>query len=250
MESIERHIPPEYVQLNVGKNNQDLESAIERLTKGKTYKDLSTIWITPSKDGNIKARVVSSWIALVRPMNQMLLGPVIIEGDEVGVAYQKAFDMVLSHDELSKWKYIFTVETDNLPPPDGLLKLYESMEQGYDCVGGLYWTKSAKDSEVYSQPMIYGNPYEFPRNFRPQVPVPETLMHCNGLGMGFNLWSIESLKVKLKDMPRPWFKTVQEVGKAFTQDLWFYNESAKYGWRNACDTRVKVGHLASDGVVW
>lgn len=236
--------------VEVGRNNQRLEESIERLRRGKTYRDLSTVWLTPARDGNIRLRVMSSWVALARPMNQMFLGPLAIEGDEVGVAYQRGFDMVLEHPELRDWKYILTVETDNLPPPDGLMKLYESIE-GYDCVGGLYWTKSASDSEIYSQPMIYGNPAEMPRNFRPQLPIPDTVQHCQGLGMGFNLWSIDSLKKKLKDMPKPWFKTISEPNKAFTQDLYFFNEAAKYGFRVACDTKVKVGHLDfRTNIVW
>ena len=38
---------------------------------------------------------------------------------------------------------MLTLEDDNLPPPDGLLRLYESIEAGpYDAVGGLYWTRA------------------------------------------------------------------------------------------------------------
>jgi hypothetical protein len=69
--------------------------------------------------------------------------------------------------------------------------------------------------------------------------------------MGFNLWKISSLKEKLKDLPRPWFKTVQEAGKAFTQDLFFYNNAAAHGFKVACDTRCKVGHMdLNTGMVW
>jgi len=184
-------------------------------------------------------------MALMRPMNQPFLGPIFMENDEVGEAYQKAFDMILDHPELSKWKYVLTVETDNLPPPDGIMKLYKSIEEGYDCVGGLYWTKGEA-----GQPMIYGDPRIMPRNFVPQVPQLNALQHCNGLGMGFNLWRIESLKTKLKDLEKPWFKTVQEKGTQFTQDLFFYNNAAKFGFKVACDTNCLVGHLDSEGVVW
>src|SRR5215831_6758658 len=120
-----RYIPKEFLQIHVGKNNADFDESVARLEKGNTYKDLSTIWITPTR-GVLKHRVVSSWMSVIRPMNQMFLGPLFFEGDEVGVAYQKAFDLVLSHPELSKWKYVLSVEEDNLPPPDGVLKLYES----------------------------------------------------------------------------------------------------------------------------
>lgn len=237
-------IPKELIHDDVGVHNSHLDTSVKRLIKGNTYRDLSTIWITPTR-GQLKPRVVTSWMTLMRPMNQQFIGPCFIEGDEVGVAYQKAFDMVLDHPELSKYRYVLTVEEDNLPPPDGLLKLYESIEQGYDCVGGLYWTKS----EV-GQPMIYGDPRVFPRNFVPQVPRLGEVQEANGLGMGFNLWRIESFKSKLRDMPKPWFKTVQEVSKQYTQDLWFYQEAAKFGFRVACDTKVLVGHMDSNGIVW
>ena len=239
-----REIPAEFKLDDIGAHNGQLDQSIGRLIKGNTYKDLSTIWITPTR-GNLKPRVVSSWMALMRPMNQPFVGPLFMAEDEVGVAYQKAFDMVLYHPELQNWKFILTVEQDNLPPQDGLMKLYESIEKGYDCVAGLYWTKGDT-----GQPMIYGNPGIMPRNFVPQIPQPDSLQHCNGLGMGFNLWSIEAFKTKLKDLPKPWFKTVQELNKQFTQDLYFYNEAAKYGFRCACNTSVRVGHLADDGYVW
>src|ERR1043165_5943263 len=98
-------IPKEFQVDDVGRHNGQMEDSVARLIRGNSYRDLSTIWITPTRS-DIKPRVVSSWIALMRPMNQPFLGPLFIEGDEVGVAYQKAFDMVLDHPELSKWKYI------------------------------------------------------------------------------------------------------------------------------------------------
>lgn len=237
-------IPEEFKLDDIGAHNGQLDQSIGRLIKGNTYKDLSTIWITPTR-GNLKPRVVASWMALMRPMNQPFLGPLFIDGDEVGEAYQKGFDMILNHPELQKWKFILTVEQDNLPPGDGLMRLYESIEKGFDCVAGLYWTKGDA-----GQPMIYGNPGVMPRNFVPQVPQPDTLQHCNGLGMGFNLWNIESLKTKLVELEKPWFKTVQEKNQQFTQDLYFYNAAAKYGWRCACNTGVRVGHIDETGHVW
>ncbi len=238
-------IPKEFLQDDVGRHNGKMDESNARLLKGRTYTDLSTIWITPTR-GLLKPRVVSSWMALMRPMNQPFVGPLFIEGDEVGVAYQKAFDMILDHPELSKWKYVLTCEDDNLPPSDGLMKLYESIEKGYDCVAGLYWTKGEA-----GQPMIYGDPSVMPRNFVPQVPKPDELQHCNGTGMGFNLWRIESFKTKLKDLPKPWFKTIQEKGGQFTQDLFFFNNAAMHGFKVASDNRVKVGHLDREtDVIW
>lgn len=239
-----KEIPKEFIVDNTGKHNGQIDDSIQRLLKGNTYQDLSTVWISPTR-ADIKPRVVSAWLGLIRPMNQPFIGPLFFEGDEVAVAYQKGFDMILGNPELSKWKYILTVEQDNLPPQDGLLKLYGSIEKGYDCVAGLYWTKGEA-----GQPMIYGDPNVMPRNFVPQVPKVDTLQHCNGLGMGFNLWKIESLKNKLKDLPKPWFKTIQQKNQQFTQDLWFFNEASKFGFKVACDTSCKVGHLDDNGIVW
>lgn len=227
--------------LEIGIHNRDLTKSVERLIKSGSYKDLSTIWITPTPTGQLDSKVVSSWMALQRPMNQQFVGPLFLTNTEVGDAYNKAVEMILANPQLAKFKYMLTVEHDNIPPVDGLLKLYESMEK-YDGVGGLYWTKGE-----CGQPMIYGDPNVMPRNFIPQVPRPESVQHCNGLGMGFNLFKIEMFK----KMPGPWFRTVQEKDKAFSQDLWFYNNAAGHGYHFACDTRVKVGHLDfATGIVW
>lgn len=225
--------------LNLGLHNADLKATVERLEKGKTYQDLSTIIVCPTR-GLIPDRVVQSWMGLIKPMNQKVIGPIFFRGYEVGEAYNMAFDFVLSNPELSKWKYVLTIEEDNLPPPDGLMRLYESIEQ-YDCVGGLYWTKGEG-----GQPMIYGDPSVEPFNFIPQVPRPDTVQPANGLGMGFNLWKIEMFKDER--LARPWFKTWNDVvpgqgAKIYTQDLYFYEQAGKLGYKFACDTRVKVGHL-------
>ena len=167
---------------------------------------------------------------------------------EVGEAYNTAVEYIVNNPDLSKWKYILTLEEDNLPPPDGLLKLYESMDK-FDVVGGLYWTKGEG-----GQPMIYGDPDEMPLNFRPQIPKPDTIQRCNGLGMGFTLFKTKIFKDAR--IPRPFFKTIQEYNPAtgtrmFTQDLWFFQQAGAF-YKFAADTRVKVGHMDVDGsgMIW
>lgn len=237
--------PKIYMPDMVGIHNKDLDSSINRLEKSKSYQDLSTIIICPTR-GVIPARVVQSWLSLIRPMNQKVIGPLFAIGMEVGEAYNSMVEMILNHPDLSQWKYILTIEEDNMPPPDGLLRLYEDMES-FDVVGGLYWTKG-----IEGQPMIYGDPSVMPKNFSPQKPIPETVQAANGLGMGFNLFKIDMFK----KVPRPWFKTIQHfhptTGTAMmTQDLYFYEKAAKEGYRFACDTRVRVGHydLSAD-IIW
>jgi hypothetical protein len=223
-----------------GYHNRDVDESAKRLEESRTYRDLSTIIICPTR-GQIPAKVVQSWLGLMRPMNQKVIGPIFAIGMEVGAAYNSMIENIINNPELSKWRYILTIEEDNMPPPDGLLKLYESMDK-YDVVQGLYWTKGEG-----GQPMIYGNPDVQPKNFIPQRPRKDEIQHCNGLGMGFNLFKLDIFKNK--DLSKPWFKTLQEytpgVGtRAYTQDLYFYENAAKCGYRFACDNRVLVGHYS------
>lgn len=236
----------------MGRHNANWDATQSRLIKGATYKDCATICVIPTR-GLIPARVVQSWMNLMAPMNQKFTR-MIFEGLEVGQAYQQAFEAIVANPELAKWPYVLTLEEDNLPPPDGLIKLIEAIEGGvdgkkYDAVGGLYWTKGEE-----GQPMIYGDPADLPLNFRPQPPRVETVHPCNGLGMGFTLFRLRMfLEGKI---PRPWFKTEQSwhpnVGvQIYTQDLYFFERAGKAGYRFAADTRVRVGHLdVQTGMVW
>lgn len=218
---------------NEGEHNLDRHST-RRIKKGQGYRDLSTVCVVPTR-GAIQARVVESFMGLMPPMNQPFVR-LFVRGMEVGAAYEQAVEMILAHAQLSQFKYLLTLEEDNLPPPDGLLKLYESIGK-FAAVGGLYWTKGEG-----GQPMIYGSPGKLPM-FAPQPPKPETVQECNGLGMGFTLFRLDVFR----KLPQPWFKTVQEWdpargGRSYTQDLYFFEQLRKAGQRVACDTRVKVGH--------
>jgi hypothetical protein len=119
----------------------------------------------------------------------------------------------------------------------------------YDVVGGLYWTKGEG-----GQPMIYGDPKVLPKNFIPQLPRTGEVVACNGLGQGFNLFKLDMFKDK--DMIKPFFKTVQEIvpgqgARAYTQDLYFYENAAKCGYKFACDCRCLVGHLdVISDIIW
>jgi hypothetical protein len=228
-----------------GRHNLNLPISAKRLTKGRTYKDLSTIMIVPTR-GVIPCKAVQSWMNMMAPMNQKFFR-IFVAKMEVGEAYTQAIEMILANPGLKDFKYILTVEEDNLMPADGLIKLYEGMND-YDVVGGLYWTKGEG-----GQPMIYGNPMG-ELNFVPQKPnTDNSIQECNGLGMGFTLFKMDIFKDP--KLPKPFFKTIQEItpqgGAAFTQDLYFFNNLKKLGYRVACHTGVKVGHLdAENDIIW
>lgn len=230
---------------DLGLHNSDLEKSRERLKTGRQYQNLSTVMIVPTR-GMISARVVESWMGLMTPMNNAFIR-LFVSGMEVGDAYNSGIELILGNEGLSNFKYLLTVEEDNIPPPDGLLKLLESIGD-YAAVGGLYWTKGDG-----GQPMIYGDPTGI-LSFQPQIPIPDTVQECNGLGMGFTLFNLDVFRDER--IPRPWFKTVQEWSpdggaRMGTQDLYFFANARKAGWKVASDNRVKVGHYDYEAdVIW
>lgn len=214
----------------VGRHNEN-PNAAEVIVKGNLWRDLSTVWVTPTTDHRLDDQVVfQSWMGIHKAPNQKFI-QLCIGGAEVGDAYNAAVEMVL-RDTQHPWKYIITVESDNMPPIDGMLKLYESVDK-FDVIAGLYWMKTEK-----GHAHIYGNPDDPDSEFQPQAPRENTVQPCNGVAMGFTLFNVDIFR-KVKS---PWFVTRPGLG---TQDLYFFQEAKKQGvkLRVACDTRVKVGHI-------
>ncbi len=228
----------------------------ERVTHipGSTYQDNSTLILVPTR-GKIHHKVVDSMLRLLSPMNQKR-ALYFCAGDEVGKAYDRMLTNALADPEISKWKYVMTIEDDNLVPMDAHIRLLETIEWGkYDAVSGIYFTKG-----IASMPMAYGDPEEYRQtgilDFKPRN-VADALKHghvmeVNGIAMGCALWRMELFR----EIASPWFVTVSDVipekgPMAFTQDLYFCNTAKKAGKRFAVDMRVKVGHMdINDGVVY
>jgi hypothetical protein len=229
-------IKPQILAADYGQHNAQIDAAIKRLDYAGVYKDLSTIIIIPGF-GNMPTKCVASWMNMVTPPNQKCFRMWAL-GMEVGEAFSQTIANILAHPELNKFKYILTMEHDNTPPPDGLVKLLARMEAHpeYSCIGGLYWTKGPE-----GVPQIWGDPRAADQpNFRPQRPVPGQLVECVGTGMGFNLWRMDMFKDER--LRKPWFKTVAGSEGVGTQDLYAWSDFRKYGYRCAIDCDVLVGH--------
>lgn len=227
-----------------GEHSLDTEKTKARLIKGGSWKKQRIILILPAGD-MIPAKVaLSHWNLVFPPNNQMLR--ILAQGMEVGDAYSTAVEQILSHPELSQWEYILTIEHDNMPPMDGVVKLIEQMEAHpeFSCIGGLYFTKGEG-----GVPQIWGDPMDPVLNFRPQVPKSGELQECCGTGMGFNLWRLSMFKDSR--LRKPWFRTLSSKEGVATQDLYFWGDARKYGYRCAIDCNVKVGHydVARD-IIW
>jgi hypothetical protein len=210
-----------------------------RLIRGSSWKKQRIIVILPAAD-LIPAKVALTHWNLYFPPNNGVVRMLAL-GMEVGEAYSSAIDGILSHPDLSTWEYILTIEHDNTPPPDGVIKLVEKMEEHpeFSCIGGLYFTKGEGGVA-----QIWGDPQDPVLNFRPLPPDPNGgLVECCGTGMGFNLWRLKMFKdSKLR---KPWFHTQKENGVS-TQDLFFWADARKHGYRCAIDCSVKTGHYSHE----
>ena len=235
---------PQLVGIENGIHNSDLSKSGSRIIKGGSWKKQRVIMLIPAGD-SIPTKVYLSHCSLIFPPNQGSYRMAAI-GMEVGEAFSNSINDIINHSELGSWEYILTIEHDNIPPNDGLIKLIKRMEENpqYSCIGGLYWTKGEG-----GVPQIWGDKKDPIINFRPQPPVPGQLVECWGTGMGFNLWRMSMFKdVKLR---RPWFKTVAGKEGVGTQDLYFWADANKYGYRCAIDCDVLVGHFDKENdVIW
>ena len=162
-----------------GKHNADLSQTISRLGQEVAYKDLSCIQIMPGF-GQIPTKCVAAWMNMPTPPNGKFvrMWPVAME---VGAAFSETISAILAHPDLSKWKYVLTLEHDNIPPNDGIVRILKQMDAHpeFAAIGGLYFTQG-----YGGVAQIWGDPTDPVLNFRPQVPKPDTLQECCGTGMG------------------------------------------------------------------
>lgn len=234
-------------------------------TPDQAYKDHSTLIVCPTR-GRIDSRVIESWNGLIHAMNQRRLGPVFARGYEVGKAYDTLISNVVKDVLLKDWKYILTVEDDNLPPPDGHLRLLEAMDAHpeFDAIAGLYHMKDAAQL-----PMAYGDPEDYKRTGHiKHFPVDRSSLDPNGgpvevlgIPMGFTLWRMDLFR----KVPPSWFVTLNEgsivdgkivplkdltfdqrdkAKRCMTQDLSFCEVAVTMHQRRfAVHPGVRVGHL-------
>lgn len=235
--------PQIVVQDLAGVHNADLNKTSARLMKGGSWKKQRIVVILPASDTIPSKICLSVWNLAFPPNNGIIR--VLAQGMEVGDAYSNAIESVLAHSELSQWEYILTVEHDNAPPADGVIKLVERMEQHpeLDCISGLYFTKGEGGVA-----QIWGDTSDLLLNFRPQLPDTNGgLKTCYGTGMGFALWRLKMFKDQ--KIERPLFRTKKNInGEGLaSQDLAFWAKAFKHGYKCAVDCAVKVGHYDLEG---
>lgn len=241
---------------------------------GSTYKDCSTLVVIPMrglerhteddlcmggdhrscKIPAARTEVIQSWRNLIAPMNQKRAMFDCV-GHEVGHAYNDLIKNILADPNLSKWRYILTLEDDNLPPPDAHIRLLESIEETKaDAVSGIYFTKGD-----IAMPQAYGDPRRFAETgVLDFAPIDVTgflqrgsVVEVNGIAMGCALWRMDLFR----QIEPPWFVTVSDIVdggcKSYTQDLNFCEKARRAGKHFFVDFRVRVGHLdVNTGVIY
>lgn len=228
----------------IGKHNANLPTSRSRILRGGSWKKQRIIVLLPASEMMSTRVALSHWNLIFPPNNAV--HRMLCLGMEVGDAYSQAIEAILNEPTLSTWEYVLTIEADNMPPMDGVILLCESMEQHPElaCIGGLYWTKGEGGVA-----QIWGDPSDPILNFRPQAPQAETVQECCGTGMGFNLWRLSMFKDK--KLRKPWFRTQAGKNGVGTQDLYFWGDARKHGYRCGVDTRCRVGHYdVGNDFVW
>jgi len=104
-----------------GYHNEDLPKSSTRVQEGGSWKKQRVIVILPAS-ATIPTKVALSHWGLAFPPNQAVHRMLAL-GQEVGEAYSNCISEILAHPDLSQWEYILTIESDNCPPYDGLIKL-------------------------------------------------------------------------------------------------------------------------------
>ena len=233
---------PQLVALETqGAHNADLEGSRTRIMEGGSWKRQRVVFLIPAGQ-TIPTKVYLSHCALIFPPNQSAYRMAAI-GMEVGEAYSNAIAEIIAHPDLGNWEFIFTAEHDNIIPSDAIIRLIARMEAHPElsAISGSYWTKGVSGIN-----QRWGDVNDPIMNFRPQPPPqPGELGECCGLGMGACLFRLSMFKdARLK---RPWFRTIAGPEGVGTQDLAFWADARKYGYRAAVDGDVRVGHYDMEG---
>lgn len=269
----------------------DLDDAIKRLggdpavevlpppSAQKAVKDRRIFIICPTR-GKIDDRVITCWDGITWPLNAERKRK-FARGYEVGYAYDDLVQDVLDS-PFGDFPYILTMEDDNLPPPDGVMKLLETAEAHpeFSAIAGLYRTKNPQRI-----PLVLGSVEDYRRTGRKDfspidvtvLPRDQRLVEVMAVPMGFTLWRMQLFR----DVPAPWCRTVDEridLGdgrevsvaefdrlwadgkidrsrgyqcRKWTQDVTLCAKAIDLGKRFVVDRAVDVGHLdPKTGVVY
>ncbi len=200
---------------------------------------------TPVK--RLEAATVEALMGLVWPGALTLL----MQRDNptgVGIAdhlhqYQRGRETFLS----GTWDAMLVVESDIVPPKDGLMRLAGVMDRKEAGVAyGCYMLRADQDRPVVNVFEAYG---PGARNQGESLTVrglwgeavAQGVVECSGGGLGFTLIAREVLEAHPFEIPR---------GETWTWcDHYWTRDVFRAGWRMVADTGVQCGHICPDGTL-
>ena len=115
---------PQLVTDLSGVHNADLAKTHSRLLKGNSWKKQRIVVIVPTADRIPAKCALAMWNLAFPPNNGVV--KILATGMEVGDAYSNAIEQILANPELSQWEYVLTIEEDNAPPGDGVVRLVQN----------------------------------------------------------------------------------------------------------------------------
>lgn len=160
-----------------------------------------------------------------------------ITGQPVGEAREQL--AVLARE--NNCKYMFFWDEDVGCPPQTIPELIYKMEHTPDAaaIGGVYCLKRDPAEPLVFQGNGNGPFWDWKVG---------DFFECTGIGMGCTLIRVEALK----DLKRPWFKTVHDYSRmldgfnaleSWTEDLWFCKRVTDSGkWKVYCDASILCTH--------
>lgn len=218
--------------------NGALEGPSQMLeVEGPKYENLSVVSIVPTR-GMVHCLAAQSWCNLQYPINHKHKGPMFVKGMQVDVAYEGGIGQIVA--SMPDYPFILTMEDDCAVPSLALVTIIRAMQENpqYDAVSALYCRK-----EEGGAPHVYGHPDKPGDWSLLDVRDQDGLVECNAIPMGFTVYR----RSIFEDIPRPWFKNVQEIEDGNTvrisQDLFFCRKAREFGKRFAVHCGVKLAHI-------
>jgi hypothetical protein len=151
-------------------------------------------------------------------------------GEKVDEARNRLVASVLSSEP--RPEYLLFIGDDNLPEPDGLIRLMERINLGerkLDAVGGLYFQKKEPPLPVAWRGRSVLTPEECASG---------DIYGVTGQGLDFVLIRTSTFdRIGL-----PYFKTVQDETQLLSEDAYFWRKAYDAGVRGYVATGVRVGH--------
>lgn len=141
-------------------------------------------------------------------------------------------------------RYIWFIDDDTVPPPDAGRKLLYLLEQNGPpngkvmVAGGIYTTRSSPP-----EPLVFMGQGEGPYwQWRAGE-----IFKCWGLGTGCMMVNMDLFD----ELPEPWFKTISEHDRRWSDDLYFCDEVAKAGYEVMAHGGVLCHHYDMErGIIY